>query len=74
MAYRAKPPPADSLTVDLDGFSLRLSKSALRGKARVTVLQHDRVVVVGSATREQLAAVIDMASARRGAMAKENRP
>ena len=68
MAHRAKPPPTDSLTVDLDGFSLRLSKSALRGLANVTVLQHGRAVVVGRASREQLAAVIDAASARRGAM------
>lgn len=68
MAYRAAPLPSESLTVRLDGFDLRLSKSPLRGKARATVLQHGRVVAVGYATCDMLAAIIGAASARRGAM------
>lgn len=70
MAYRSAPPPSDSITIELDGFALRLSRSALRGKANVTVLQHGRAVVVGRANREQLASIIDAASARRSAMAR----
>ena len=69
MAERATPRPVDSRTVALDGLSLTIARSALRGRALVTVSQNGRVVAVGKANREQLGEIVDAASARRVAMA-----
>jgi hypothetical protein len=67
MALRAAP-LSDSRTVDLDGLSIRISRSVLRDIATVTILQSGRVVAVGRATADQLGEVIDTAGARRNAM------
>ena len=65
---KARAPLVDSRTVVLDGFSIRLASSTVRGQSIVSVLQQGRVIVVGRANREQLAEIIDAACARRGAM------
>ena len=67
-------PPAHSLTVPLDGFTIAIARSCLKGRAIVTVLQNGRTVAVAKANRDQLAALIDAASARRVAMAPRTTP
>lgn len=65
---KSRAPLVDSRTVVLDGFSIRLASSTVRGQSIVSVLQQGRVIVVGKATREQLGELVDVAIARRGAM------